>query len=71
MSTGYLAVTLPFGTMKALIDPLTPQRRGHYPKMADENGTSLQAVESVAEEKVIGKTAAGNNVLSGDGRVKK
>ncbi|NKB62365.1 MAG: DUF1318 domain-containing protein [Gammaproteobacteria bacterium] len=59
--TGYLAaVTTPSAEIKSLIADINSKRKSHYQKIANENGTSLEAIEKVAGETATKKTLAGN-----------
>ena len=48
--------------VKALVKDINTKRRNAYQRIADKNGTQLNAVEQVAGQKAIGKTASGQYV---------
>lgn len=63
---GYLeAVKTPDAEVKQLIDSINTLRKQHYQKIADGNNTSLAAVEKLAGEKAMEKSAAGHYIKSG------
>ncbi|OIO73919.1 MAG: hypothetical protein AUJ57_03355 [Zetaproteobacteria bacterium CG1_02_53_45] len=68
-SNGYLAVvgSAP-GDVQALVNNINGQRRAAYQKIAQSNGTSLQAVEVLAGRKAIDKTPSGQYVRSASGQ---
>ena len=60
---GYLAaVGNASGDVKNLVNSINAQRKKHYQKIAKQNGQSLQAVEKVAGQQAIQKTARGHFV---------
>ena len=62
--SGYLApVVAPTPEVATLIADINAKRKSHYQNIATKNGTSLAAIEKVAGETAIKKTAAGNFVL--------
>ena len=59
--TGYIAAVTPAsGEIQALIEQINAKRKAHYQKIATKNGTSLTAIEQVAGETAIKKTASGH-----------
>ena len=65
-SNGYLAaVKTPSGDVSALIKSINSQRKAKYKQIAQKNGTSLKAVESLAGKKAIDKTRKGHFVQIG------
>ncbi len=68
MPNGYLGVVgTAAGDVHALVANINQQRRTHYQKIAQNNGTSLQAVEQLAGQQAIGKTPSGQYILSASG----
>ena len=65
-ANGYIAaVKSPSGDVNALIQSINGQRKAKYKQIAQKNGTSLNAVESLAGKKAIDKTQKGHYVLIG------
>ncbi len=66
---GYAAVVSPAApdAVKQLVADLNAQRRNYYQSIAKKNGTTLQAVEAVFGQKLIGKAAAGTFVQDTSG----
>ena len=60
-SGGYLeAVKTPNDETKKLVKSINKKRKAEYKKIAQENGTSLQAVEEMAGKKTMSMTNKGN-----------
>ena len=66
---GYAAVVSPAApdAVKQLVADINAQRRNYYQSIAKKNGTTLQAVEAVFGQKLIGKAAAGTFVQDTSG----
>jgi uncharacterized protein len=70
--SGYLGVVKPeHETAQALVKDVNNKRRQAYEDIARRNGTSLQAVETLAGEKAIQSTKPGLFVEGPGGWVKK
>ncbi len=59
MSTGYVGVVKSQAGVEALVSTVNQQRRQRYEEVARENGTSVQAVEALAGQKLLEKAGAG------------
>lgn len=59
---GYLGIIKSSTEVEALVSQINQKRREMYSKISSTNGTSLKAVESLAAEKAIDKTAQGHYV---------
>ena len=71
-SSGYLeAVKTPDDATRKLIKSINKKRKAEYKKIAQDNGTSLQAVESMAGEKTMNMTAKGNYIKKSGKWIKK
>lgn len=69
---GYIAaVSTPDDATRNLISTVNEKRKARYKRIAQDNGTSLEAVELVAGEKAIRKTRPGHYILQGGAWVKK
>lgn len=55
----------------SLMRDINAQRMDKYRQIANQNGTSVQAVQKIVGQKLIGKTPAGQWVNPGSGWVKK
>ena len=66
-SNGYLAVVEGSAEANEVVNDINAQRRAHYQAIADRNGASIEAVESVAGEKAIELTPAGQYIDTGGG----
>jgi len=64
---GYLGIVSNAPGVPALVQSINQQRRAIYQSIAQKNGTSLQAVESLAGQKAISKTPSGQYVQSASG----
>ena len=70
--SGYLAaVASPNAATKKLVQDINARRKAQYKKIAAQNNTSMQAVESLAGKKAISKTAKGHFIRVGGRWVKK
>ncbi len=70
--SGYLeAVKSPNGAVNKLVKNINGQRKVQYEKIAKQNGTSVNAVESLAGKKAIDLTKSGNFVKVNGKWVKK
>lgn len=71
-SDGYLGLVSPgSGEAQALTNEVNQKRRQAYEEIARRNGTSLNAVETLAGEKAVANTKPGNFVEGSGGWVKK
>ena len=71
-SSGYLeAVKTPDDATRKLIKSINKKRKAEYKKIAQDNATSLQAVESMAGEKTMRMTAKGNYIKKSGKWIKK
>lgn len=71
-SNGYLGlVDQANREAQALADEINKKRRQAYQEIARRDGANLSTVESLAGEKAIEKTKAGNYIEGPDGWVKK
>ena len=69
---GYIAaVSTPDDATRNLIKTVNEKRRTRYSRIAQDNGTSLEAVELVAGEKAIRKTRPGHYILQNGTWVRK
>ena len=67
-ANGYLGiVSSSTPELKTLVEDINKKRRAAYQRIADKNGTELGAVEQLAGQKAIGKTARGNYVKQRSG----
>lgn len=57
--------------VKQLIDRINGQRMDEYRRIAQQNGTPVQAVMAIAGKKLIGRAPSGTYVNPGDGWVRK
>lgn len=65
---GYLGVVRPSAEANALAQSINQQRRAAYQGIAQKRGTSLSAVEQLAGQQAIGKTPAGQYIMSPSGQ---
>ncbi|MDP1945960.1 MAG: YdbL family protein [Nitrospirota bacterium] len=71
-SNGYVGLVSPgSGEAQALANEVNQKRRQAYEEIAHRNGTSLNAVETLAGEKAVANTKPGNFVEGSGGWVKK
>ena len=71
-SNGYVGLVSPGnGEAQALTNEVNQKRRQAYEEIARRNGTSLNAVETLAGEKAVANTKPGNFVEGSAGWVKK
>lgn len=71
-SNGYVGlVSSDSGEAQALTNEVNQKRRQAYEEIARRNGTSLNAVETLAGEKAVANTKPGNFVEGSAGWVKK
>ncbi len=71
-SNGYVGLVSPgSGEAQALTNEVNQKRRQAYEEIARRNGTSLNAVETLAGEKAVANTKLGNFVEGSGGWVKK
>ncbi|OQW30069.1 MAG: hypothetical protein A4E19_10970 [Nitrospira sp. SG-bin1] len=71
-ASGYLGVVNPSNAeARSLMDDVNKKRRQAYEEIAKRNGTSVQAVETLAGEKAIQNTKPGNFIEGGGGWIKK
>ena len=66
-SNGYLAAVESSAEANEVVNDINSQRRVHYQAIADRNGASIEAVESVAGQKAIELTPAGQYINTGGG----
>ncbi len=69
--TGYLAPVKATPEVQQLVKTINTKRKAQYKKIAQRNGTSLQAVEQLAGKKAIEKTPPGQFIKTGGGWQKK
>lgn len=69
--TGYLAPVKASPEVQKLVNSINTKRKSMYAKIAQRNGTSLQAVELLAGKKAIAKTPHGQFINLGKGWQKK
>ena len=69
--TGYLEPVQTTPEVQQLVNAINGQRKAEYQKIAQRNGTSLQAVEQLAGKKAIEKTPPGQFIKAGGGWQKK
>lgn len=70
--SGYLeAVNNPSVETKGLLNRINTQRREKYKSIAQQNGTTITAVEQLAGEKAINMTKPGNFIKTNGNWVKK
>ncbi len=50
-----------------LVRSVNAQRRQHYQAIAEQNGTSLRAVEAIMGQRLIGEAPSGSYVMDGTG----
>ena len=62
ISTGYLGVVKSSPAVEALVKDINSKRKAEYQRIAKKNGTALTAVEKLAGQKAINKTAPGNYI---------
>ena len=53
--------------VKKLVDRTNKERRAEYEKVAQENGTSVEAVEAIFGEKLISRARSGTYVMDANG----
>lgn len=71
-TNGYLGTVHPSNAeAQALVEDVNRKRRQAYEDIAKRNGTSVQAVETLAGEKAIQNTRPGNFVEGPGGWIKK
>ncbi len=63
--TGYLAPVKATPEVQQLVKTINTKRKAQYKKIAQRNGTSLQAVEQLAGKKAIEKTPPGQFIKAG------
>jgi len=63
--TGYLAPVKATPEVQQLVKTINTKRKAQYKKIAQRNGTSLQAVEQLAGKKAIEKTPPGQFIKTG------
>lgn len=56
------------GDVKALVEKVNAERKSKYAEIAQQRGTSVDAVAQIAGEKLIGRTPAGQYVMAADGK---
>lgn len=62
MSNGYLGVVSPGGQAAEIAKLINQARRAEYQKLAAQNGIQLSDVETIAGQKAIEKTPAGQYI---------
>jgi uncharacterized protein YdbL (DUF1318 family) len=62
MSNGYLGVVSPTGQAAEIAKLINQARRAEYQKLAAQNGIKLSDVETIAGQKAIEKTPAGQYI---------
>ncbi len=63
---GFVVDVVP-AEVKKLVDRINQERRVEYQGVADETGTSLEAVEALFGEKLIARQPPGTYVMTADG----
>lgn len=66
-TSGYLAVVVSSPEAEAVVNDINAQRRTHYQSIAENNGTSLTAVEALAGQTAIERTPSGQMIDMGGG----
>lgn len=56
------------GDVKALVEQINAERKSKYAEIAQQRGTSVDAVAQIAGEKLVGRTPAGQYVMGADGK---
>ena len=64
---GFVADELP-ADVKKLVDRTNTERRAEYEKVAQQTGTSVEAVEAIFGEKLIARQAPGTYVMTSGGK---
>lgn len=64
---GFVVDEIP-ADVKKLVDRTNKERRAEYEKVAQQNGTSVEAVEAIFGEKLIARQAPGTYVMTADGK---
>ena len=64
---GFVADEIP-ADVKKLVDRTNKERRAEYEKVAQQTGTSVEAVEAIFGEKLIARQAPGTFVMTADGK---
>ena len=62
MPSGYLGVVKPAGQAEEIAKLINQARRAEYQKLAQQNAIKLSDVESIAGQKAIDKTPAGQYI---------
>ena len=70
-SDGYLGVVQDSADARALVAEINAKRKAAYEQLAQANNLELNAVETLAGQKAIDKTAAGNYVRVAGGAWRK
>lgn len=65
------AVKSPPPPVQQMIDTINAQRMDEYRRIAQQNGTAVQAVMAIAGQKLIKRSPGGTFVNPGDGWVRK
>ncbi len=68
---GYLGVVQPSGQAAAVAARINQARQAEYQRVASQNGIGLKAVESLAGQKAIARTPAGQYIQQGGRWVRK
>ena len=66
-TSGYLAVVVSSPEAEEVVNNINAQRRTQYQSIAENNGTSLDAVEALAGQTAIERTSAGQYINMGGG----
>jgi uncharacterized protein len=66
-TSGYLAIVVSNPEAEGVVNNINAQRRAQYQSIADNNGTSLSAVEALAGQTAIERTSAGHFINTGGG----
>ncbi len=70
-SDGYLGVVVDSADARALVAEINAKRKAAYEQLAQANNLELNAVEALAGQKAIDKTAPGNYVRTAGGAWRK
>lgn len=69
--TGYLDVVKPDGNARGIVEAINKARRDEYARIADKHDIPVTQVETVAGQKALEKTPAGQYIQTESGWVKK
>lgn len=64
-------VTAAPGGVQSLVDRINAERMAEYARIAQQNNTTVQAVQAIAGQRLIDRTPSGQFVNPGDGWMRK